>query len=398
MKKILVFIVALFLCSNVFSQGINFEHGTFAEALAKAKKENKMVFMDCYTSWCGPCKMMTKKIFPQKEVGEYFNAHFVNFKVDMEKGEGIELKNKYGVKAFPTLLFMDANGEVLHTTVGGSGATGLINQAKKAVDPTQRIAAKAKKYEEGNREPALVANYIDMLYKQFNNEKMKAVGTDYLSNLATKELLKKDNFDILLRVGAKYTDESYQYVKNNKEQFLKLSDEKTIDKFLFGMYRNHLKQIAEGENTKELDDALAVFKKEYPGEKYNSLIERYYFIHYLSNKQYDKWFDGQEKLVKEAMKKDKASGLRAVASAVSKVLKDPNFQEVNGAYKRAIKMTKKAIKTDENYIASYYYLTQLNMKTGNKTEALKNINVFIEKGNDKQVKAGEKLKKEIEKM
>lgn len=52
MKRILGVVLAVFLCSNVFAQGIEFEHGTFAEALAKAKKENKMVFMDCYTSWC----------------------------------------------------------------------------------------------------------------------------------------------------------------------------------------------------------------------------------------------------------------------------------------------------------------------------------------------------------
>ena len=400
MKKILVFIVALFLCSNVFSQGINFEHGTFAEALAKAKKENKMVFMDCYTSWCGPCKMMTKKIFPQKEVGEYFNAHFVNFKVDMEKGEGIELKNKYGVKAFPTLLFMDANGEVLHTTVGGSGATGLINQAKKAVDPTQRIAAKAKKYEEGNREPALVANYIDMLYKQFNNEKMKAVGTDYLSNLATKELLKKDNFDILLRVGAKYTDESYQYVKNNKEQFLKLSDEKTLERFLFGMYKSHLNQIAKGNNKKELDAALALFKKEYPGEKYKSSIDKYYSVHYLANKQFDKWFDFHEELVEEALKKDSIKGIYTIMPVVSQVARDPNFKEVKGASERAIKMIYKVKVINEKHSILHFYLAKLYMQIGKRNKALESVNAFIEKsvGSDKKLKLGNELKIEIEKM
>jgi uncharacterized protein YyaL (SSP411 family) len=57
----------------------------------KAKKENKLIFVDAYASWCGPCKLMVKNIFPLKTVGDYYNSHFINAKIDMEKGEGIEL-------------------------------------------------------------------------------------------------------------------------------------------------------------------------------------------------------------------------------------------------------------------------------------------------------------------
>lgn len=160
MKKVFGVIVALFLTSSVFSQGIAFEHGTYAEALAKAKKENKMVFMDCYTTWCGPCKMLAKNIFPQKEVGDFFNKHYVSVKMDMEKGEGIELMKKYEVKAFPTLLFLDDNGVVLHKMVGGSDAAGLIGEAKAALDPNQRIGALDARYAKGERGVKFVAKYI----------------------------------------------------------------------------------------------------------------------------------------------------------------------------------------------------------------------------------------------
>ena len=78
-----------------------------------AKQENKLVFMDCYTSWCGPCKMMTSKVFPQKIMGDYFNPRYVCVKFDMEKGEGVDLKTKYDVKAFPTFLCLDSEGNVL---------------------------------------------------------------------------------------------------------------------------------------------------------------------------------------------------------------------------------------------------------------------------------------------
>ncbi|MCS3870718.1 thiol:disulfide interchange protein [Chryseobacterium ginsenosidimutans] len=113
MKKISIF-SALFIGAFAFAQGIKFEDTNFKAVLAKAKKENKLVFIDAYASWCGPCKLMVKNVFPQKPVGDYYNAHFVNAKIDMEKGEGVDLAKKYNVKAFPTYLFVDGNGEVVH--------------------------------------------------------------------------------------------------------------------------------------------------------------------------------------------------------------------------------------------------------------------------------------------
>ena len=94
MKSLISIIAFLMLSFTAFCQGgVNFEHITFDEALAKAKAENKLVFMDCYTSWCGPCKYMSETIFPQEKAGEFFNPKFVCVKFDMEKGEGPERKD-----------------------------------------------------------------------------------------------------------------------------------------------------------------------------------------------------------------------------------------------------------------------------------------------------------------
>ncbi|HEX2901248.1 MAG TPA: DUF255 domain-containing protein [Bacteroidia bacterium] len=113
--------------------GIQFFHGTFAEAQAKAKKENKLIFMDAYTSWCAPCRFMSANVFTDQSVGEYYNAHFVNIKVDMEKGEGPDLGRRYSVMAYPTLLFIDGNGEVKSRTMGGKPASEFIALGQKAV-------------------------------------------------------------------------------------------------------------------------------------------------------------------------------------------------------------------------------------------------------------------------
>src|SRR5690606_9477080 len=87
-------------------EGMRFAEGPWKDVLARARQEGKLVFVDVYTSWCGPCKKMAAEVFPQKQVGDVFNASFINYKIDAEKGEGIDIARTYAVKAYPTYLFV----------------------------------------------------------------------------------------------------------------------------------------------------------------------------------------------------------------------------------------------------------------------------------------------------
>jgi thiol:disulfide interchange protein len=111
--------------------GIQFFEGRWKDALAKAKKENKLVFLDAYTSWCGPCKLMQARTFPDKKVGEFFNKKFVSVKIDMEKGEGPALADKYPLQGYPTLFFMNADGKVIKEVLGLQNPDELLAVARK---------------------------------------------------------------------------------------------------------------------------------------------------------------------------------------------------------------------------------------------------------------------------
>ncbi len=114
------------------SSGIDFFHGTFEEAKVKAKKENKLIFMDAYTTWCGPCKRMAREAFPNPQVAEYFNSKFINVKMDMERGEGPALGRQYKVMAYPSLFFIRGDGSVAHRSVGMKTAPALVELGKVA--------------------------------------------------------------------------------------------------------------------------------------------------------------------------------------------------------------------------------------------------------------------------
>ncbi len=143
--------------------GIEFFHGTYVEALEKAKTENKLIFMDAFAEWCGPCKRMAATTFKEAKVGKFFNDNFINVKMDMEKGEGPTLGRKFDVAAYPTLIFINEKGEQVHKTVGGLQAEQLIGTARQALSKIDKTKDFEKDYLAGKREPELVLNYVRAL-------------------------------------------------------------------------------------------------------------------------------------------------------------------------------------------------------------------------------------------
>lgn len=137
MKKIMILsALMLFVGTALMAQnkGVTFETGTLSQTLEKAAKEKKMVFVDVYTTWCGPCKLVAEKVFPVAKVGDYFNKTFVNAKFDAEKGEGIKVAEKYSVSGYPTFLILDSNGKEVGRLVGANGdPDAFIERTKKAV-------------------------------------------------------------------------------------------------------------------------------------------------------------------------------------------------------------------------------------------------------------------------
>jgi thioredoxin 1 len=112
------------------AEGIQFTEASWREILKKAKAEKKVIFLDAYASWCGPCKLLQKNVFTKKTVGDFYNGKFINVKMDMEKGEGPALSEVYPLEAYPTLLFIDGNGKVLKKFIGAPSAEELISIGK----------------------------------------------------------------------------------------------------------------------------------------------------------------------------------------------------------------------------------------------------------------------------
>lgn len=208
------------VCTQAQEGGVKFlENVTYAEALAQAKQAGKMLFIDCYTSWCGPCKMMVRDVFPQKSVGDYFNPKFVCTKFDMEKGEGIELKKKFGVRAFPTFLIIDAQtGKEITRIVGGSKAENFIPTVEKSLAKGGLSALQAK-YEAGERDEAFVQSYIEALDGAYMSDECAKVVEEYLAGKDARLLQDEALFKLFTEHIKSPYNATFKYVWAHKDEF-----------------------------------------------------------------------------------------------------------------------------------------------------------------------------------
>ncbi|WP_460915096.1 thioredoxin family protein [Spirosoma areae] len=139
--------VACLFVLNVYAQeptGIRFFSGSWPDVLAEAKRQNKPVFVDFYTTWCPPCRRMAREAFPNETVGAKFNDHFINYQVDAEAGEGFRLAKQYAVASYPTALYLIPSGEIVHRGVGYAGVVAMVKQADMVLSMPQVRRAKRK--------------------------------------------------------------------------------------------------------------------------------------------------------------------------------------------------------------------------------------------------------------
>ncbi|MRT94709.1 thioredoxin fold domain-containing protein [Ancylomarina sp. 16SWW S1-10-2] len=252
MKKILVIVIAMFVCGNLFSQGINFEHGTWAEAKAKAKAENKIIFVDVYTDWCGPCMRMAASVFKDVKVGELMNSNFISMKIDAEKGEGIAFAKEYEVKAFPTLLFIDGDGKIVSKIIGGKTSEEFIALAKIANDPTKQLTNLKEKYDSGKRDDVTVLSYIAAL--KTGRGDYTDVISNYLKELGSDKWNSKVVYEIVSKYLDDYKNPAFTYFIKNKSQFEKFASKKDIDAAIFNVYKMNFVKRYNSEGDKVVDE------------------------------------------------------------------------------------------------------------------------------------------------
>jgi thioredoxin-related protein len=241
MKKI--FLLLLFLpLFAVAQKGMHFEHGlSWKQIQAKAKAENKYIFMDAFTTWCGPCKFMSANIFPMESVGNFFNNKFINVKVQLDttRNDNDEIKRwykdghdimiTYGVRAFPTYLFFDPNGKIVHRAVGAyPEPEKFIEKAKEAMNPEKQYYVLLEQYKSGKKDPEFLRNLSYVAQDAYDTENMLTVAKEYQAT--QQDMFTAENIEFMDRFTASSNDPGFTAILNNTDKFDKIKGQNAARK------------------------------------------------------------------------------------------------------------------------------------------------------------------------
>jgi thioredoxin-related protein len=225
--KYLLLSICTVLSIGLVSGQIDFEHEEWKRVKAQAKKENKIVFVDAYTTWCGPCKWMAKNVFTDEAVGDFYNKNFINLKLDMEKGEGLAFAQEYQVNAYPTLLFVDGEGSLVHKHLGAVPAEQFLTVGQDAVSPERRIGSYIDKYPAMKHDKAFLQEYVVKMMSA--GMQVGEAANSYFDLLGDSEVVSEKNLLIMQMMQPSLDSKAFELLLSNRSGFNDLAGAEVVD-------------------------------------------------------------------------------------------------------------------------------------------------------------------------
>lgn len=365
MKKINILALLCLISIGLMAQGsdgIVFKKDDWSSILAQAKAEDKLIFVDAYTTWCGPCKKMDRDVFPQMEVGSFYNAMFINVKMDMEKGQGIKLARDYNVNAFPSFLFIDGDGKIMHRTAGFHDVNEFLALGNEAVDPSGRLSSFEKKYQDGDRSPEFLKKYTKIRY-DIADGSHDDIALEYLKT--QDDWGTEENKEFLFSNIVDANSELFDYLLANKKSFADMYGQNAVMSKVQEVIYSSI------EDTKD-DSGLAqierLFKKAYP-DRAEQMTARFSMTYYRQAGDREKYMDAANTYYKKYKVDDQAE-INEAAWTFFRITKD------KGRLKQAVKLAKKSITLNSNYYNNDT-LAHLYHAIGKKRKAIKTANKAI---------------------
>ena len=243
MKKIVFFLFAILGIATVSAQnGIRFENDSvsFDKILQKAKNENKIIFIDCYTTWCGPCKWMDKNVFTNDSVGDFFNSHFICAKIDMEKGGGPEIAKLYEVRCYPTYIFLNGDGKLLHRKSSSYSVQEFIKISQDALIPEKQYSFLKDKYDFGNISRQELISLMRL--RQSSCLQVDSEVEKYFSIFSSDTEYSRLDWTVVKDFGVNLNSSVFKFLVSNKEVFYSVYTEDSVNQVIMLLYSKAMRK------------------------------------------------------------------------------------------------------------------------------------------------------------
>jgi thioredoxin-related protein len=370
---------------NVKGEEVKFQSVGFDEAMNLARKENKMLYIDCMTEWCGWCKVMDKNTFTNDEVAAMLNNKFIALKIDMEKGYGVNLAMKYHIRSFPTAIIINSAGELIYKQSGYQDAKQFLSTLTSVLNG------------EGQMKFPGISTKVDMAYpdfykQRFINDKKKAKPNENDADkfLATqKDLLNEISWSIILTLDVNEKHE--EYFITNMAKYRELYGNEVDDKMENIIYSRTEKAVKEKNETK-LNEIIALIDKNFNPEQAEQMKLNCKLEFYLETGSYKTF----SKILIDHLEKIEYNNAEMINNYAWILYEKCDDKEV---LLNSIDWVEKAFKYKADYAIMDTYAALL-YKTGQKDKAIAAAKKAIATGeeNKEDVSSTEKLLLKIEAM
>lgn len=376
-KWLLCFLPVIALAQE---KGVQFQHGlTWEQVQAKAKADKKYIFMDCFTTWCGPCKYMSAQIFPQEAVADLMNTNFINVRMQLDTTDndneevkswyatGHRIAADYNVMAYPTFLIFDQDGKLVHRIVGASqSGEEFIAKAKEAMDPSKQYYPMLAKYKAGQKDSTFLFNLAIAALHAYDDQTGAQVVNDYLST--QKDIYTPKTLNLLQSFTQSSNDKGFGIMLQHPDKvdavLGKGVAENQVNRIIFyenvvPVLFNRYAPIAGEPNWNKLKDSIAV---KYPS-KADEVLAYSKVLFYLNRQQWNDFGPAIVAYMKSYGDNVSQSDLNEYAWAVFQNCSDET------CLKNALEWSKRSFEKEQNpaYMDTY---ANLLYRLGRKDEAI----------------------------
>ena len=365
MKFTLPVVIAL-LCFFVFNpvlaqDQIDFDESGYESVLKRSQLEKKPIFYMLYATWCAHCNKMKSEVFTDTLVINYLKKRFIVAAQDAEKGEGLAFKKKFGIRFYPTFLFLDEQGRELYSTSGEFTSSNFITEANNALTPEKQLPYLEQQFlaDLSNGDKCLA--YLTALNKGRDRKLLSPVAQKYLSTQSEAQLVSATNWKIIANGVTDPQSREFQYVLSHQKEFEAVASPKRVQRKIENIVVELLTSALEQKDTVSYSKKRLIAKT-IQTAKNDSLVNSFDMQMAEGTKNWKKYKEITEQSVEKYYAKD-ARTLKEVAGNYFKYISDSN------ALTNAIRWAKLANAIAENY-DNQLLIARLYQKNRNKKEAI----------------------------
>lgn len=230
MYRIVTLIFTVFISGSLlFGQSINFEPMSLEDALTESGKTGKPVLFMAYQSTCSHCEKMLNEIFPDTAVSNFYNANYINVKVDLlDQAMAKKYIKQFYITSFPTFVILNSKGETLYQFVGEFKGSEFVKQGKLALDPQNQIPTNRIAFEKNMADSTACYNYLLVLSR--GRLATQGVANSYFAANNKQLETNATNWKILSMSVSDMESEVFKFMLAHRNDFAQVMTAKKVDR------------------------------------------------------------------------------------------------------------------------------------------------------------------------